>query len=124
MKEKKGKKTIFYALFTAVAAMIIFCVRRGWERPFFALTDALSIGGFFGLLTVFAPRAAASESFDGFSYALSFAAAGLFPRLAKSYSAFKSEREGRRGEERKGGLEWLTPLIFFLLGIIFSLFFL
>ena len=120
----KGKKAIFIAMLTAVAAITIFSVRRGWERPFFAVTDALSIGGFVGLLTALVPRAAASGSFDGFSYALSCAAAGLFPGSVKSYSVFKSEREKRRGGQAERGLEWLTPLIFFSFGMIFSLFFL
>lgn len=118
------KRTIFYAVFTAVVAVVIFCVRRGFERPFFALTDALTLGGFFGLLFSYAPSVISSDAFDGFSYAFSFVAAGLFPRLAKGYSAFKKEREVRRGERAKRGYEWLTPAVFFLFGMIFSLFFL
>ncbi len=120
----KGKRAFFYTLFTVAATAVIFFVRRGWERPFFALTDGLSIGGFLGLLVALAPRAATSESFDGFSYALAWAAAGLFPKAAKSYSDFKKERAERRGKQEKRDSAWLAPLLFFSLGTIFSLFFL
>ena len=120
----KGKKAIFIALLTAVAAITIFCVRRGWERPFFALTDALFIGGFVALLFALLPRVSRADCFDGFAYALSQSFAGLFPWRVRSYSAFKSERSAKREAQGEGDRRWITPLVFFVAGLIFSLFFL
>jgi hypothetical protein len=120
----KGKRPIVCAAFTVLFTILIFCIRRGWERPFFALTDALFVGGFAGSALAIVPRAFALESFDGFAYALRFAAVGLFPSRMKSYSAFKKERLGKRTVGQERDFSWAVPAVCLALGSLFSLFFL
>lgn len=117
-------REIIYPMITAGIAVAVFCIRRGWERPFFALTDALFIGGFVALLFALLPRVSRADCFDGFAYALSQSFAGLFPWRVRSYSAFKSERSAKREAQGEGDRRWITPLVFFVAGLIFSLFFL
>ncbi len=115
---------IIIPLITAGVTIVIFCVRRGWQRPFFALTDALFIGGLTCLIITLTPRVTCLEGFDGFVYTLRQACAGIFPKTLKSYSTFKKERSTHRNSGGRADRLWITPLVFFLLGVIFSLFFL
>ena len=115
---------ILYTLFTAGVGVWIFWVRRGWERPFFALTDALFVGGIVGSAVAVIPRIFASDSFDGFAYALRFTVFGLIPSRMKSYSAFKKERKEKRICARESDFAWTIPVGCLVLGSLLSLFFL
>ena len=124
MEKMKGNRVILYTLFTAGVGVWIFCVRRGWERPFFALTDALFVGGIVGSAVAVIPRIFASDSFDGFAYALRFTVFGLIPSRMKSYSAFKKERKEKRICARESDFAWTIPVGCLVLGSLLSLFFL
>ena len=119
----KEKNALWHSFFASAICVAVFCLRRGWERPFFALTDGLFVSGFIGLAVTLLPRCFASEAFDGFSYAARWAAAGVFPRCAQSYEEFKKERESRRGKEPPKLSSYLTYAVFLSVSVIICVFF-
>lgn len=125
--KKIGKKTAWGTVATAAAAAVsagvLFFVRGGFARPLFALSDALSVSGFFLLVISLLPSLFGGEAFDGFSYAFRCGVQGIFFAKAIAYDDFKRRRreKSRLGVCRVGvrvGGAFLSA------GVFFSLFFL
>ena len=119
----KGKTAILHSLFATAVCVAVFCLRRGWERPFFALADGLFVSGLVGLACTLLPWLFSSDAFDGFSYALRWVGAGLYPKWAQSYETFKTERRSRRRKQPLALSSFLTYAVFFVASVIISVFF-
>jgi len=119
----KGRNAILHSFFATALCVAVFCLRRGWERPLFALVDGLFVSGLVGLTFTLLPRLFSSKSFDGFSYALRWVGAGFYPKWAQSYERFKGERESGRKSQPPALSSFLTYAVFLLASVIISVFF-
>lgn len=121
--QKRAWRFALWSIGCTVGVIGVFFLRKRAVGPLFALADAYSVVGFFVLSLSLGARWFKTELFDGFSYAFRLALGGVFGGAMTSYSAYKKDREERRGEERILRIGETVGGVFFLIGLALCLIF-
>ena len=108
----------------SMGCVVLFLWRKGVVGPFFALSDAFSVSGFFMWVFSWVPVLLQSSLFDASSYMARCALSGLFPFMASGYSQHRTQRHTQRKRHAKNQEGRLVGGIFFVLGLILSFIFL
>ncbi len=115
----------------SVGCVGLFLWRKGEVGPFFALSDAFSVSGFFAWVFSVFPALLRLPEMDGASYMARCALSGLFPFATRGYSDHQKQRSIYRESTSKNCKNasktreiGLVGGIFFVLGMLMSVIFL
>lgn len=115
----------------SVGCVGLFLWRKGEVGPFFALSDAFSVSGFFAWVFSVFPALLRLPAMDGAAYMARCALTGLFPFATQGYSDHQKQRAAYRESVSKNNEDTSKPReiglvggIFFVLGMLMLVIFL